>query len=81
MKIKKLYCNPFKKLPQIVIETIDGRFYKMDPGNACRITEDTLSKRPLPSFIIEQPFYVAKGNNAIEAPAYMYKVCGFEKVE
>ena len=82
MKIKKLYCNPHHETPYIILQALDGRYYKIDAQNAHRLKdEEILERRPLPSYIRELSYYVARGHNAVEAPEYMYKACGFEKAE
>ena len=69
MKIKKLY-NPPSAPMHLVIETVEGKFFKFFITPFRKITEKDLS--PLPGF-------VPKGNNSTEAFGYMYKLYGLEK--
>lgn len=63
-------------LYDLVVETLDGKFYYFsvgaNSGDHIHVTEKDL--RPLPGF-------QAVGNNATEAPPYFYKMFGLEKVE
>ena len=71
MKVKKLYlAMRFKN--DMVVETESGEFKKFNITPARKLKEKDLS--PV-------SFYVPDGENGREAPTYMYKMYGLEKVE
>ena len=81
MKIKKLYCNPKIESPYMVLESLDGRFFRFHASTAWRFYDGIFDVEPLPTWFMEMPYYTPVGNNGIEATADLYKVCGFEKAE
>ena len=70
MRVKKLY-NASRFPDYMVLETTMGEMMKFCITPARHLTESDL---------IPVPYYKAQGNNAEEAPDYMYKIFGLEKV-
>lgn len=71
MKIKKLF-NSANYPAHMVAETIDGKFVKFLATPFRQVQEKDFF--PL-------PYYQAKGKNADEAPDYVYKSYGLEKIK
>lgn len=69
MVVKKLFLSA-NYPTHMVVEIETGRYGKFLAVPARKVREDEVT--PLPA-------YIAKGNNAEEAPEYMYTMYGLEK--